>query len=102
MLVASAALRAGFGEAGMVLGAALAGLVDTHAAAISVASLVAASKLSALDAVFPILAAMTTNMIAKASMSLGAGDLAFARRVLPGLVMSNAASWLAAVPALTA
>ena len=102
MLVASAALRAGFGEAGMVLGAALAGLVDTHAAAISVASLVAASKLSALDSVFPILAAMTTNMIAKASMSLGAGDLAFARRVLPGLVMSNAASWLAAVPALTA
>jgi hypothetical protein len=45
---------------------------------------------------------MTTNMIAKASMSLGAGDLAFARRVLPGLAMSNAASWLAAVPALTA
>jgi uncharacterized membrane protein (DUF4010 family) len=102
MLVASAWLGTTFGEAGMVVGAAIAGLVDTHASAISVASLVASSKLSAVDAIFPILAAMTTNAIAKATMAFGAGDIAFGRRIVPGLVISNAAAWLAAVSAMRA
>jgi uncharacterized membrane protein (DUF4010 family) len=97
MLVVSAWLATRFGEVGMVLGSAIAGFVDTHASAISVASLVASSKLLAVDAVLPILAAMTTNAIAKATMAFGAGDLAFARRIVPGLAMSNAAAWLAAI-----
>jgi uncharacterized membrane protein (DUF4010 family) len=41
VLVVSAALREWFGEAGVILAAALAGLIDTHSDAISVASLVA-------------------------------------------------------------
>ena len=45
MLVLAAALKDRLGEAGVVVGAALAGLVDTHAAAISIASLTAAEKL---------------------------------------------------------
>jgi uncharacterized membrane protein (DUF4010 family) len=49
VLVASAALREWFGEAGVILAAALAGLIDTHSAAISVASLVASEKMSATD-----------------------------------------------------
>ncbi len=53
ILVASAALREWFGETGIIVAAALAGFVDTHSAAISVASLVASEKMSATDAVFP-------------------------------------------------
>ena len=65
ILVNSAALREWFGETGIVVAAALAGFVDTHSAAISVASLVAAGKMSAADAVFPILAGLSTNTISK-------------------------------------
>ena len=54
-MVASAALQEWFGENGIILAAALAGFVDTHSAAISVASLVASGKLTAADAVLPIL-----------------------------------------------
>jgi uncharacterized membrane protein (DUF4010 family) len=41
ILIASAALREWSGEIGVILAAGLAGFVDTHSAAISVASLVA-------------------------------------------------------------
>ena len=41
-----------FGETGIILAAAVAGFVDTHSAAISVASLVASGKMSAADAIF--------------------------------------------------
>jgi uncharacterized membrane protein (DUF4010 family) len=61
VLVASAALREWFGETGIIVAAALAGFVDTHSAAISVASLVTSGKMSAADAVFPILAGLSTN-----------------------------------------
>src|SRR5207342_679002 len=61
ILVASAALREWFGETGVVVAAAFAGLVDTHSAAISVASLVASGKMSAANAVFPILAGLSPN-----------------------------------------
>jgi hypothetical protein len=50
-VVASAALGEWFGETGIIVVATLAGLVDTHSAAISVASLVASGKMSAADAV---------------------------------------------------
>src|SRR5262249_24640276 len=59
ILVASAALREWFGETGVVVAAALVGFVDTHSAAIAVASLVASGKMSAADAVAPILAGLS-------------------------------------------
>jgi uncharacterized membrane protein (DUF4010 family) len=46
ILVASATLREWFGETGIIVAAALAGFVDTHSAAISVASLVASGEMS--------------------------------------------------------
>ena len=97
MLVVAAALKDRLGEAGVVVGAALAGLVDTHAAAISIASLTAAEKLTPHDAVLPILAAMSCNTLAKAVMAASAGSLGFALRVLPGLILSIAAAWSAAL-----
>lgn len=98
MMVVSAWLRNSFGEAGIVLGAAIGGLVDTHASALSVASLAASGTIAPADAVIPILVAMTTNAVAKAAVAFGTGERAFVVRVMPGLVLSTAAAWLAAWP----
>ena len=97
MLVAAAVLKGRLGAAGVVVGAALAGLVDTHAAAISVASLTTSGKLTPSDAVLPILAAMSSNALAKGVMAIGAGSTGFALRIVPGLVLSMAAAWAAAI-----
>ena len=96
-LVASAALREWFGEAGVILAAALAGLIDTHSAAISVASLVASEKMSAVDAVFPILAGLSTNTASKMIVAGISGGRSFALRVIPGLVIVVLAAWAGAL-----
>jgi uncharacterized membrane protein (DUF4010 family) len=53
ILIISAALRENFGEIGVIVGGAIAGLVDTHSAAVSIASLVASGKMSSADALPP-------------------------------------------------
>lgn len=93
VMVASAALEAWFGHAGLVVGAAIAGFADTHAAAMSVAALVAAGKLPAADAVVPILSALTTNSITKAVVSVTAGNGRFAGQIIPGLALLLAGAW---------
>jgi uncharacterized membrane protein (DUF4010 family) len=100
MLVIAAALKQWLGEAGVAVGATVAGFVDTHSAAISVASLAAAAKLTPQEAVVPILAAMTSNAIAKIAMAVGAGQRGFALRVVPGIVLSIAAAWAAGTPTI--
>jgi uncharacterized membrane protein (DUF4010 family) len=97
MLILAAGLKDWLGEAGIVVGAAVAGFVDTHSAAISVASLVASGTLSAQNALIPILVAMTSNAFAKIAMSVGAGSAGFALRTAPGVVLSMAAAWAAAL-----
>jgi uncharacterized membrane protein (DUF4010 family) len=98
MLVIAAGLRSWLGETGVAIGAVVAGFVDTHAAAISVASLVAAAKTTPQEAVLPILAAMTSNAAAKIAMAIGAGSRGFALRVTPGLIAPMAAAWAVAAP----
>jgi uncharacterized membrane protein (DUF4010 family) len=63
VLIASAALKAWFGQAGLVVASGVAGLADVHAATISGASLGAANKLMPVSAVIPILVAFTVNAI---------------------------------------
>ena len=94
ILVASAALRERFGAAGSVAGAALAGLVDTHAAAISIASLVASGRMSASEAVLPILAGLSSNTVTKLIFAFTGGRRDFVWRVVPGLFLVAAAAWL--------
>ncbi|GGF43375.1 hypothetical protein GCM10011611_57280 [Aliidongia dinghuensis] len=93
MLIVAAAMKEFLGETGIIVGAALAGFVDTHSAAISVASLVASDRLSPDDALVPILMAMTTNTVSKAAMAIGAGSRGFAVRIIPGLVLAMGATW---------
>lgn len=100
MLFLSAALNAWLGKAGVLAAAAVAGFADTHSAAVSVASLVAASKFTARDAVLPILAGLTTNTISKAAVAISTGGRRFAMQIIPGLVIVIAAAWAAAAFAL--
>jgi uncharacterized membrane protein (DUF4010 family) len=97
VLVASAALRAEFGETGAILAAAVAGFVDTHAPAISTASLAANGRMPAQDVVIPILAGFTTNTITKIVVATTSGGRAFALRVAPGVVLVAAAAWVGAL-----
>ena len=97
ILVASAALREWFGETGIILAAAIAGFVDTHSAAISVASLVASGKMSAGAAIFPILAGFSTNTISKIFLAGTGGGRSFALRVIPGLIIVALAAWAGAL-----
>lgn len=92
-LVASAALKAWFGQAGLVFASGVAGIADVHASAISVASLAAASKLSVDSAVIPILVAFSVNTVSKAVMAVISGGKDFSRKVILGLALQVAATW---------
>lgn len=94
VLLLSAGLSAWLGTRGTLLAAALTGLVDTHATAASVASLVAAGRLPMDAALWPILAGFTTNTLSKVLVALSAGGLRYAARIVPGLVLVMAAVWL--------
>jgi uncharacterized membrane protein (DUF4010 family) len=93
ILVASAALQDLFGENGIIIAAALAGFVDTHSAAISIASLVVSGKITAKDAILPILAGLSTNTISKMMFAGTSGGWSFAVRVIPGLIIVALAAW---------
>ncbi len=92
VLLLAAALNAWFGERGVLAAAAIAGFADTHSAAVSVASLVAANKMAARDAVLPILVGLTTNTVSKVVFARVAGGRRFAAHVIPGLVLMIVAS----------
>ena len=93
ILVISAALRDRFGQAGAVVAAAVAGFVDAHAAAFSIASLVATGKMSAAAAVTPILGGFSTNTLSKMIFAAASGGRPFALRVAPGLLAVALAAW---------
>lgn len=94
VLITSAALSAWFGQAGLVLASAVAGLADVHASTISVASLAVAGKLSPANAVIPILVAFSVNAISKAVAAVVSGGKEFAFKVIPGLIIQVSATWL--------
>jgi uncharacterized membrane protein (DUF4010 family) len=94
VLLLSAGLSAWLGTRGTLLAAALTGLVDTHATAASVASLVAANRLPVDAALWPILAGLATNTLAKVLVAFSAGGLRYAARIVPGLVLVMGAVWL--------
>jgi uncharacterized membrane protein (DUF4010 family) len=101
MLLVSAALNSWLGKAGVIAGSAVAGFADAHSAAASVASLVAAGKISARDAIIPCLAGLTTNTVTKAVLAVTAGGWRFAVQIIPGLILVIGAAWIAAMPALS-
>lgn len=95
MMLLTAFLKSRFGDAGVLAGAAVAGLIDAHSAALSVASLSASGRLEAHLALWPILIAFTTNALSKIVVAATTGFGRFAIRLIPGIVISTAAAWLA-------
>ncbi|WP_210337889.1 DUF4010 domain-containing protein [Bradyrhizobium sp. CCBAU 51765] len=97
VLVLAAGLRDAFGEIGLLVSAAVAGLADTHSPAVAAATLAASGKISSADAVAPILAALSTNTVSKIVVGWVSGGRSFALRLIPGLVLVIAAAWAGAV-----
>jgi uncharacterized membrane protein (DUF4010 family) len=96
VMLVSAGLNAWLGARGMLLGAAMTGLVDAHATAASAASLMAANKISIDQAVGPILVGLTTNTLMKAVVAFKSGGARYALRIVPGLALMIIAVWLGA------
>lgn len=94
VLIVSAALNQWFGQAGLVVGAGLVGLVDAHSPVVSIASLVANHQITLNHAALPILAAFSFNAMAKAIVAFGSGGRAFALHVVPSLIIQVVAVWV--------
>jgi uncharacterized membrane protein (DUF4010 family) len=82
-----------YGRSAADIGAALAGLVDVHAAAASIFALAAGGKLPSSDILPPLLIAFTTNTISKFVAAWGTGGRRYALRVGAGLLVLAAAVW---------
>ncbi|WP_158668896.1 MgtC/SapB family protein [Bradyrhizobium guangdongense] len=97
VLVLSAGLREAFGEIGLLVSAAVAGLADTHSPAVAAATLAASGKINSADAVAPVLAALSTNTLSKIVVGWVSGGRSFALRLIPGLILVIAAAWAGAI-----
>lgn len=95
LMLLTALLTEHFGTQGAGVAAAVAGFADAHSAAAAVATLEHAGRISAGQAVLPILAGFTTNAVSKLVVASMAGDRRFALQVGCGVVLSVAAAWLA-------
>lgn len=90
----SALVNAKLGSKGVMGAAAIAGFGDAHSAAVSVASLAAAGKMTVHDAGLAVFAAVTSNTITKAVLAFTSGGISFASRVLPGLILMVVGLWV--------
>lgn len=95
VLIAAAGLKVWFGQAGLIVASAVAGLVDVHAATISVTTLTLTNAISTEQAVIPILVALSVNSLSKAIMAVVSGSRLFANYVIAGLFIQICAVWLA-------
>ncbi len=75
-----------FGEPGALGGAMATGLVDIHAAGVSIATLMSTGKIKPDIGMLAILVALATNMLSKIPASFALGPRGFAVRVSLGLV----------------
>jgi uncharacterized membrane protein (DUF4010 family) len=99
-MLLAAALNQWLGREGVIVAAAIAGFADTHSAAVAVASIVAAGKLSANQTVLPILAGLTTNTITKVVLAILSGNWRFVSAIILGLILVILSAWIGAVFAL--
>jgi uncharacterized membrane protein (DUF4010 family) len=94
ILCICAFLNQRYGNRGLLLGAALSGFVDTHATAISIASLVSSGKLTPESAVLPILLGFTANTLTKVVVAFTVGGFRFGVKILLGLIAVVSAAFL--------
>jgi uncharacterized membrane protein (DUF4010 family) len=94
VLIVSAALKIWLGQKGLVLASGIAGIADSHSASISVASMAAAGSISDIDAIIPILTALSINSVSKSIMATINGSKRYATLVILGLVIQISGLWL--------
>ena len=92
-LAVSTALTTWLGDNGLLLATAVAGLGDSHAAAISAASLAAGGQTEVKMAAVAVLIGFSTNAISKTVVAFSLGDRRFAFQLLPGIVLMVLAAW---------
>lgn len=98
ILLFSAMIHRWLGDAGVTVAAGLSGFADLHAAAASVAQMVAGGSLPADATGGPVFVALATNTCSKLLMAWLRGGRGFLLRVLPGVALIVAAfaagTWL--------
>jgi uncharacterized membrane protein (DUF4010 family) len=87
------ALIAWFGQALIFASVTGTALIDAHAAAVSVATLVASGKLDAARGAFAILVGFSVNILAKMPTAFALGGPAYGARVTAGLVLLVFGLW---------
>jgi uncharacterized membrane protein (DUF4010 family) len=87
------ALIAWFGQVFIFASVIATALVDAHAAAVSVATLVASGKLDAKSGSFAILVGFSANMLAKTPTAFALGGRRYGARVTAGLVALVLGLW---------
>lgn len=101
ILLLSAGVHRWLGDTGVQIAAGLGGLADLHAAAASVAQLVANGAIGVDDARWPVFIALVANSLSKLLMAWLRGGRAFLLRLLPGVISIVAAfaagAWWAGV-----
>jgi uncharacterized membrane protein (DUF4010 family) len=92
-LALSTALTHYLGNNGLMLAAGVAGLADSHAAAISAATQGANGSVAMTLAGIAVLIGFTTNTVSKTVVAFTLGERRFALQLLPGLILMVAAAW---------
>jgi uncharacterized membrane protein (DUF4010 family) len=86
ILLFAAIVHDWLGETGLVVAAGISGFADVHAAAASVAQLVAGQRIAASAGGLPVLVALIANSTSKFGMAWLRGGRMYALRILPGLL----------------
>lgn len=94
VILVSAVVNDRFGSDGVLVAAALAGIVSTSSAAAALASLVATGQLPAGEAMVPLAAALSVNAGVRAVLALRAGAARFGWIVAVGLLLTAAGVWV--------
>ena len=84
-----------FGDAGVLAGVAAIGLVDAHAAAVSMAALNSSQRINDITATLGVLVGLSTNMLIKAPIAFTLGTRAYALQVATGIALILVSVWVA-------
>ncbi len=100
--IASDLLVRWLGATGAMLGAAVMGLADAHAASVSMATLTDGGRLAVTTAALGVVLTLTTNMVVKIPTAFLAGSKAYARQVSLGVGLLLVGLWLGAWAVISA
>lgn len=92
--LASELLIRWLGAPGALMGAAVMGLADAHAASVSMATLLAGGRMAIAAAAIGVVLTLTTNMAVKVPAAFMTGGRAYGRQVTIGVLLLVAGLWV--------